>query len=108
MGVVEGVGAARPLRRHDARTVADAGSLAWLTAVPVGLVALALVLLLGPPLGRLVHGGGGSYTFWDELQWAVVAEPTEQGRFLLSLAAPLAFAGVLAAVARRRLALPPR
>jgi hypothetical protein len=108
MGVVEGVGAARPLRRDDARATVDAGSLAWLVAVPVALLALAAVLLLGPPLGRLLHAGGGSYTFWDELRWAVVSEPTEQGRFLLSLLAPLALAGALAAAARRRPALPPR
>src|ERR1051325_6346413 len=100
MGVVEGVGAASPARR-SARVTVEPGALAWLLAVPVALVSLVLIALLGPPLGRLLHSGGNPYTFWRALRWAVVAEPTEQGRFLLALAAPLLFAGVLVATARR-------
>jgi hypothetical protein len=108
MGVVEGVGAARPARR-GARVAVEAGALAWLLAVPVALVSVALIALLGPPLGRLLHSGGeDAYTFWSELQWTVVPEPTEQGRFLLALAAPLLLAGLLVATARRGLVLPPR
>jgi hypothetical protein len=107
MGVVEGVGAARPAR-GDARVTVEPAALAWLLAVPVALVAIALIVLLGPPLGRALHSGANPYTFWRDLSWAVVAEPTEQGRFLLALAAPLLFAGALAATARRGLALPPR
>jgi hypothetical protein len=107
MGVVEGVGAARPARR-DARDTVGPDALAWLLAVPVVLLAIALIALLGPPLGRLLHAGENPYTFWRDLRWAVVAEPTEQGRFLLALAAPLLFAGTLAATAQRRLALPAR
>ncbi|MBS1869585.1 MAG: hypothetical protein JSS99_07975 [Actinobacteria bacterium] len=107
MGVVEGVGAASPARGR-ARVTVEADALAWLVAVPVALVSVALVALLGPPLGRLLHAGGNPYTFWRDLRWAVVPEPTEQGRFLLALAAPLLFAGTLARVARRRVALPAR
>ncbi len=107
MGVVEGVGAARPARR-GARVAVETEALAWLLAVPVALLAIALIALLGPPLGRLLHSGGPHYTFWPELRWAVAPEPTEQGRYLLSLAAPLLLAGALAAAARRRPALPPR
>lgn len=108
MGVVEGVGAARLARRgaHDARVGPDA--IAWLLAVPIALVAVALIALLGPPLGRLLHAGENPYTFWRELRWAVVAEPAEQGRFLLALAAPLLLAVALAAVARRGVAVPAR
>jgi hypothetical protein len=107
MGVVEGVGAARPARR-DARDTVGPDALAWLLAVPIALLAIALIAVLGPPLGRLLHTGENPYTFWRELRWAVVAEPIEQGRFLLALAAPLLFAGALAAAARRGLALPAR
>ncbi|HXE45871.1 MAG TPA: hypothetical protein VN635_11820, partial [Conexibacter sp.] len=107
MGVVEGVGAARPARR-DARVAVETESLAWLLAVPVALLAIALIALLGPPLGRLLHSGGAHYTFWTELRWAVRPEPTEQGRYLLSLAAPFVLAGALVASARRGLALPRR
>jgi hypothetical protein len=107
MGVVEGVGAARPVRR-DARDTVGPDALAWLLAVPVTLFAIALIVLLGPPLGRLLHAGENPYAFWRDLRWAVVAEPTEQGRFLLAIAAPLLFAGTLAATARRELTLPAR
>ncbi|HKG40252.1 MAG TPA: hypothetical protein VKB25_14780 [Conexibacter sp.] len=107
MGVVEGVDAARPAR-DDARVAVEPAAIAWLLAVPVALISVALIVLLGPPLGRLLHSGGNPYTFWRDLSWAVVAEPTEQGRFLLALAAPLVFAGVLAAIARRGLSLSPR
>jgi hypothetical protein len=107
MGVVEGVGAARPARR-GARVTVEAGALAWLLAVPVALVSIAAIVLLGPPLGRLLHAGGNPYTFWRDLRWAVVAEPTEQGRFLLALVVPLLFAGALAASARRGVTLPRR
>src|SRR6185312_8336266 len=103
MGVVEGVGAARPARR-DARVAVETESLAWLLAVPVALLAIALIALLGPPLGRLLHAGGARYTFWTELRWAVRPEPTEQGRYLLSLTLPFLLAGT----ARRGLALPRR
>ena len=108
MGVVEGVGAARSARRgaHDVTGGPDA--LAWLLAVPFALVAIAAIALLGPPLGRLLHGGANPYTFWRDLRWAVVPEPTEQGRFLLALAAPLLFAGALAVVVRRGASLPAR
>jgi hypothetical protein len=107
MGVVEGVGAASPAR-GGARVTVEPGALAWLLAVPVALVSIALIVLLGPPLGRLLHSGGNPYTFWRDLRWAVVPEPTEQGRFLLALIAPLLFAGALVATARRALALPAR
>jgi hypothetical protein len=107
MGVVEGVGAA-PTARRGARATVGPDALAWLLAVPVALLGIALVALLGPPLGGLLHGGESPYTFWRELRWAVVPEPTEQGRFLLALAVPLLFAGALAATARRGLGLPPR
>jgi hypothetical protein len=107
MGVVEGVGAARSARR-GARVTVGPDALAWLLAVPFALIAIALIALLGPPLGRLLHAGGNPYTFWRDLRWAVVQEPTEQGRFLLALAMPLLFAGTLAATARRSIALPGR
>ena len=83
-------------------------ALAWLLAVPVALISIVLIVVLGPPLGDVLHSGEHPYTFWQDLSWAVVAEPTEQGRFLLALAAPLLFAGALAAIARRGLTLSPR
>ena len=108
MGVVEGVGAARPARRDVDDVTVGPEALAWLLAVPFALLAIAAIALLGPPLGRLLHSGGNPYTFWRDLRWAVVPEPTEQGRFLLALAAPLLFAGTLALVVRRGVTVPTR
>jgi len=107
MGVVEGVGAKRRAR-GGGRAAVETEALAWLLAVPVALLAIALIALLGPPLGRLLHAGRAPYTFWAELRWAVAPEPTEQGRYLLSLGAPLLLAGALVAAARRRPAMSPR
>jgi hypothetical protein len=107
MGVVQGVEGARPARR-GVRTALEPGALAWLLAVPAALVAVVLAVLLGPPIGQLLHSGSHPYDVWRELQWAVVAEPTEQGRFLLAIAAPLLLAAALVAAMRRRVVLPPR
>lgn len=106
MGVVEGVDAARAARRGVRDVTVGPDTLAWLLAVPIALLSIAAIVLLGPPLGRVLHSGGNPYTFWRDLRWAVVPEPTEQGRFLLALAAPLLFAAALAALARRGVTVP--
>jgi hypothetical protein len=108
MGVVEGVGPARPARRDAHAAAADTASIAWLLALPCALVAALAVLVLGPPLGRLLHSGANPYRFWRELSWAVIPEPTEQGRFLLALGAPLLLAGATIAAVRRGWRPPPR
>src|SRR6185436_3033180 len=107
MGVVQGVEGSRPAH-GGARTAIEPEALAWLLAVPVALLAIVLIAGLGPSLGKLLHAGENPYDVWRELRWAVVAEPTEQGRFLLALLAPLLLAGALAATARRGLTLPRR
>ena len=62
MGVVEGVGAARSAHGGD-RVPVRPGALAWLLAIPAGLLAIGLVALLGPPLGGLLRSGeSGAYT----------------------------------------------
>jgi len=101
MGVAEGVGPARPAHRDAQAAVADTASIAWLLALPCALVAALAILVLGPPLGRLLHSGGNPYRFWRELSWAVIPEPTEQGRFLLALGAPLLLAGTTMGAVRR-------
>src|SRR6185436_16741408 len=105
MGVVQGVEGSRPAH-GGARTAIEPEALAWLLAVPVALLAIVLIAGLGPSLGKLLHAGENPYDVWRELRWAVVAEPTERGRFLLALLAPLLLAGALAATARRGLTRP--
>ncbi|HMJ02947.1 MAG TPA: hypothetical protein VK506_08390 [Conexibacter sp.] len=62
-----------------ARTVCAPTDLAWLLAVPCALVVLAAMLVLGPPLGRLLFPPQ-SIEFWDTGlgTLAVRPEPTEQ------------------------------
>jgi hypothetical protein len=79
----------------------------WLLLVPAALVALAAIVLLGPPLGRLLFPAQ-DVAFWPTATptLAVRPEPTEQARYLIAAAAPLLFAALLVALApRERLAL---
>src|SRR5262249_50701321 len=76
-------------------------AVAWLLTVPCALAAALAVLALGPPLGRILHSGPDPYRFWRELSWAVIPEPTEQGRFLLALGAPLLLTAAIVAAVRR-------
>lgn len=67
---------------------------AWIAALPCALLTTAVVALLGPPLGHaLLRPGGESF-------WALAEsrpEPTEHGRYVLSLLGPvLLVAAVLA------------
>jgi hypothetical protein len=108
MGVVEGVGPARPARRGAHAAVADTASIAWLVGLACALIGALAILALGPPLGRLLHSGGNPYQFWREVRWAVVPEPTEQGRFLLALAVPMLLALAVVGAVRRGVRLPAR
>jgi hypothetical protein len=90
-------------RERAAPGALDAGRAAWLAAVPAALATLAAIVVLGPPLGRLLlpvpHFG-----FWPQVEWGVLPEPTEQARFLIALTAPLLLSGLTILLARR----PPR
>jgi hypothetical protein len=81
--------------------VADAGTVAWLLAIPVAAAGAALVALLGPPLGRVIRPAHAPYTYWSHLDFVLHPEPTEQARYLLALLVPLLLAGAVTAVARR-------
>jgi hypothetical protein len=69
---------------------------AWVALVPCGLLTLAAVVLLGPPLGRILFPPG-RYGFWPEYLQFVSPEPTEHAAYLLALAGAIALpAAVLA------------
>ncbi|HWC08908.1 MAG TPA: hypothetical protein VG458_07645, partial [Solirubrobacterales bacterium] len=57
---------------------------AWLLAVPAGLLTLALMLLLGEPLGRLLLTAP-AVDFWPDALEDVKPESTEQARYLIAL-----------------------
>ena len=88
--------AAPPLPQQDAGRALSPGQAAWLALLPCALLTVALVALLGPPLGRTFLGPG-SETFWAGT--LPDPEPAEHGRYLLSLLGPaLLAAAVLASV----------
>jgi hypothetical protein len=71
----------------------------WLALIPCAILTVTALLLLGAPLGRLLYGGNVPFHFWhpEELH----PEPTEQGRYVIALAAPLLLSGATAWLARR-------
>ncbi|HEX5146967.1 MAG TPA: hypothetical protein VFV85_08090 [Conexibacter sp.] len=93
---------AAPAARSD---VAPA-QLAWLLALPGALLLLAAIVLLGPPLGRLLFPPPG-IAFWNTglAALAIRPEPTEQARYLIAVAGPIALAALLLALRRRPLPL---
>jgi len=86
---------------------------AWIALIPCALLMLAAVVVLGPPLGRLLfRPGTGNNVLWP-LHWAETqgrAEPAKHARYLLAVAAPLVLALAIfaAAAARVRPRLSPR
>jgi len=85
--------------RRDATVVA-----AWVAGAVAGVVALAALLVLGPPLGRLLGPDGGAH-FWPEVAWMARPEPTEHARYLLALLAPALLVVLTLVFARRPLPL---
>jgi hypothetical protein len=83
-----------------------AGAAAWLCAIPCAAVVLLAMLVLGPPLGQLVTPGHAGYRFLPVYRQFVRPEPTEQGRFLVALSAPVLLSLATVAVLRRRLRVP--
>ena len=84
------------------RRTPSAGEWAWLAALPCALFVVALVLVLGPPLGALLFPSD-AVVFLQAVEalHPPSPEPTEQARFLLALTAPLLLAGAVV-LARRR------
>ncbi len=91
-----------------ARTTVAPGDLAWLLALPCAVVLLAAIVLLGPPLGRLLFPPA-DISFWDTglPTLAIRPEPTEQARFLIAVAGPAALSALLLALRGRPLPLRP-
>jgi len=89
-----------------ARTVVAPAELAWLLALPGAIVLLAAIVLLGPPLGRLLFPTL-HIAFWNTgiTTLAVRPEPTEQGRYVVAIAGPVALSALLLALRGRPLPL---
>jgi hypothetical protein len=91
-----------PARAADRVGRPDAATAAWLAVVPVAAVALFALLVLAPPLGRLLFAGHGSYRFLPDVAPNVRPEPTEHARYLLAVGAPVLLALTTAGLARRQ------
>jgi hypothetical protein len=84
---------------------------AWIALIPCALLMLAAIMVLGPPLGRvLFRPGTGADVLWPP-NWAETqgrAEPVKHARYLLAVAAPLVLALAIIALGRVRPRLSPR
>lgn len=108
--VSAGSGAAaarRPRAGTSARSVPlnDASTTMWVCLLPCVLISGAAIVLLGPPLGRIVYPDS-RYTFLSFYARAVRPEHTEQMRFILSLGAPVLLSLATCALTRRHIPLP--
>jgi hypothetical protein len=74
---------------------------AWLCAIPCALVVLLLLLVLGPTVGSLLDAPR-HYRFLPFYTSIVRPEPTELGRFLVALSAPILLSLATVATLRRR------
>ncbi len=97
LGVRAGTRAAGP-----ARTAVAPAELAWLLALPGAVVLLAAIVLLGPPLGRLLFPTL-HIAFWETgiVTLAVRPKPAEQGRYVVAIAGPVALSALLVALRGR-------
>jgi len=99
---------------HDATAVAqgsrprrlDAGDLAWLGALAVGLLVVAAILALGPPLGRLLPAPARASAYWPGQP--LLPEPVEHARYGIALLGPLLVTALVVLASARPPVLSPR
>jgi hypothetical protein len=110
----EGTSAAvQPVRANGeprSRTLIPAET-AWIALIPCGILMLATIMLVGPPLGRtLFRPGTGADVLWPPGWWEAGGnhEPVKHGRYILAVVAPLVLALAIFALARVRPRLQPR
>jgi hypothetical protein len=97
-------GAGANAASRDAARACSAAEVAWIAALPVAVLVVGAIVVLGPPLGRLLFGPSAT-SFWRDSLFVVKPEPTEQARFLIALTAPLLLAGAVLLAERRPLRL---
>jgi hypothetical protein len=72
--------------------------LAWIAAVPCALLTVAAIVLLGPPLARVLPVSRAA-DFWPSA--GLAPEPVEHARYALALLGPLLLAAVVAVACSR-------
>jgi hypothetical protein len=83
-------------RRRDVLRAPDA---AWIAAVPTAAISVAAIVVLGPAVGGLLPTA--EIRFLPGVLPGVHPEPTEQGRYLIALTAPLLLAALTLLLVRR-------
>jgi len=83
-----------------------AGEAAWLAALPCGLLIVVAILVLGPPLGRLLPAAAPVSAYWPGQPRR--PEPVEHARYAIALLGPLLVAGLVVLASARPPALAPR
>jgi hypothetical protein len=78
----------RGMAEMGTRGASDLASGAWLCAIPCAAIVAAAMLLLGPPIGRLLSPAHNTYRFLPDVI-GMHPEPTEHARYLIALGAPL-------------------
>ncbi|HEU4701794.1 MAG TPA: hypothetical protein VFS37_04865 [Conexibacter sp.] len=93
----------------QARAPLPPATLAWLALLPSAALAVAAIVVLGPPLGDFLFDRG-SDALWPTGWWAATghAEPTKHARYLLAVLAPLLPVAVVLLGTRAGLRLSPR
>jgi hypothetical protein len=76
-------------------------AVAWSATIPVAIAVALAAYALGPPLGRLLQPDPHTYAFFAYERPVVHPEPTEHGRFVVLLVAPVLLALLLWLVTRR-------
>ena len=98
-----------PVRRDAVAAAEDrdaAVAAVWIASALACAATLVTMLVLGPPLGRVL-ASDGSARFWPEIAWMARPEPTEHARYLLALLGPALLVALTLALVRRPLPLPP-
>lgn len=95
-----------------AKRALSASESAWLAALPCALLTVAAIVVLGPPLGRMLFAPPAGTTIWRAFILSRIAqpEPTEHARYLIALLGPLLLAGCVAWLTGRHMrakAIPP-
>jgi branched-subunit amino acid transport protein len=98
-----------PDRGAGASRALGSSELAWVALIPCAIVAVAAIILLGPPVGRAFFAPGTD-ALWPPGWWGTEShpEPVKQGRYVLAVFAPLLLVGALLAGARRDVRLSER
>lgn len=84
----------------------DGAELAWLAAVPAAVLTVAVILIAGVPLGRLLFPVN-TLDFWPSALDDVYPESTEKARYLIALGGAVLVPLAIFAGTRRRLGRPP-